>query len=186
MADGDVFFEEGLRVGGNCPLEGRGEGQVLGWLAEDVRKHRTIAAAFVVWVQVVWVITLATWVFDQRSVPVGMHPVGLVLNLALPIGAGALVGWWWLDEPGGRRGVVSSAERGMIGGMLAMEASLLGELVLWMVVYRLILGRPLAEVTGGMLGGLTELVEFVVLAANGGLVLGGIGGAVSGLVRAVR
>ncbi len=164
----------------------------MGWLLRDIRTYRLAALLFLVWWLAVWCVTVATWVFDEAGTPLGMHPLGIILTLALPFTAALIVGWWQFVPAPRVATLVASVRGGVIVGALVAVISIIGENLLWLLVYPLILRRPLAEAegTGGLLWGLSELLEFVVLSAVIGLVLGALGGLVGGLlasaVRLVR
>ncbi len=146
-------------------------------LWREARAHRPETTVFVLCWAAIGVFTLATWVFDDSGQTVGMHPAATLLNLSLPLAAGTLVGWW--------RRSAAGAWDGALTGLHVAEMSLLGESLLWLLIYHLLLGRPLAPGEGGgVLGGLAELLEMVVFAGVFGLVLGGLGGLAGGLLSA--
>ncbi len=146
-------------------------------LWREVHAHRTGTTVFALCWAAIGVFTLATWVFDDSGQTVGMHPAATLLNLALPLAAGALLGWW--------RRSTGGAGAGALAGLHVAEISLLGETLLWLLIYHLLLGRPLAPGEGGgVFAGLAEFLEMVVLAGVFGLVLGGLGGLAGGLLSA--
>ncbi|MCL4535021.1 MAG: hypothetical protein M1370_07685 [Bacteroidetes bacterium] len=149
-----------------------------------MQTHPLAATLFLICWLAVWVTTLATWLFDAAGRPIGMHPVAIYLNLLLPFAVGALVGWWRQGPPTGARRIGPSIGAGLQAGLLLIEINLLGELLLWMLLYRLVLGRPLAE-SGGWLEGAVELAEFAIMSAIVGLLLGATGGLAGGLLAAV-
>lgn len=154
------------------------------WLRQDVDAHRLAAALTLACWLAVLVITLATWVFDTTGSPIGMHPVAILLNLFLPFGASALVGWWRLTPPTSLWRIGPSIRAGLLAGMLIVEIDLVGETSLWMLLYRLILGRPLAQSVEA-LEGVVEFVSFALLSAIIGLLLGMMGGLAGGLLAVV-
>lgn len=136
-------------------------------LVRTYREHPRSAGIFLLWWLAVSVITLATWQFEPDGTPLGMHPLATFLSFSVPFIAGGLFGRWASSTGSGCR-------RGMIAGLLAMEVNLVGQTALWMLVYRLILGRPLAD-AGSLIDALAEFFEFVLMSGVLGLLLGLVG-----------
>lgn len=122
---------------------------------------------------VLWIIIIATWIYDEQGFSSGMPgPVFLVMMLG-PLLVGVLLGW-------GRTDLGSAAKAGMIGGVVYGLANM-GAQLLWGGVLRL-LDRidpdAMAEM-GGVGFFIGEVVEFTVLFTVTGLVLG-LAGALTG------
>ena len=113
-----------------------------------------------------------------------MHPLGTVLNLAPPLKGGALVGRWRTASDEGPRWPFARARAGLLVGLLTMEISLVGGVLLWMVLYHWLLGRRLAD-SGEVLADALEFLAFAIFFGVVGAVLGTAGGLVGGL-RPVR
>ncbi len=132
---------------------------------------------FLIWLLAVWAITFETWLFDAGSGAGGINPMALFLNSTVPFMAGALAGWP-LSPPATRfRGLLRSA----LAGLLVMEFNLAGELLLWTFPFHWIVGGPLVE-PAGLADGLRDLLDLALTAGVVGLLLGVLGGFVTGLL----
>ena len=128
-----------------------------------------VVAAILFWL-VLWVIIIATWMYDENGYTFGMPgPIFLLMMLG-PLLIGLVLSW-------GKPGLWQGARTGMIGGVVYGLANMAAQLV-WGVVLKA-LGRippdAMAE-TGGPWVALFEVVEFTVLFTITGLILGLVGG----------
>ena len=125
-----------------------------------------------------WVVTIATWMYDESGYSYGMPMPLFLVHLIAPLVVGVIVGWRRLD-------LWSGAKSGAIAGALFGTANI-GIQLLWGGVLDL-LDRISPDQPFTFLEGLFAVFEFLVFFALIGLVLGALGGflgaAIGGHVR---
>ncbi len=116
---------------------------------------------------VLWVMTVATWMYDTAGYTVGMPMPLFFVHLAAPLVVGLIVG---------RRktGLWSGAKTGAIAGALFGAANIAVQLLWGGVLY--LLGRIPPDQPFTFVESLFEVLEFLVLFTLMGLILGMAGG----------
>lgn len=114
-----------------------------------------------------WVITVATWIFDEAGYSAGMPMPIFALHLLAPLLVGLIVGWRKLN-------LWSGVKAGAIAGALFGAANIAVQLLWGGVLY--LLDRISPDQPFTFVESIFEVLEFLVLFAVVGLVLGGIGG----------
>lgn len=114
-----------------------------------------------------WVVTIATWMYDKHGYSAGMPGPVFALHLLAPLLVGLIVGWH-------RSGLWPGAKAGAIAGALFGVVNIGAQLV-WGAALSL-LGRTSPDQPFTFIEGIFEVLEFLVLFMIVGLVLGGIGG----------
>lgn len=130
------------------------------------RNHPTTSSLFLLWVGL-WVLMVATWLYDSAGYTVGMPMPVFLIILAAPLLAGLIAG---RPKPGPWAGTTA----GLIAGALFGMANFIGNL-LWSVVL-FIQGRIPSNQPFTFWEGVFEALGFLVLFMVVGLILGGIGG----------
>lgn len=143
-----------------------------------LRMSRPVLAVIIIWA-VLWIIGIATWMYDVNGYTVGMPPVVFNLTLLGPLLVGLVLGW-------GKETLWKGVRAGMAGGVLFGLANMVGQLV-WGLILRLFGRIPPDAMTemGGMAFFAIEIVEFTLLFALTGFILGLIGGSAGQLLSRV-
>jgi hypothetical protein len=114
-----------------------------------------------------WIMMAVTWMYDDAGYSVGMPWPAFLVMLASPLVAGFTVGW-------SKASLGSGVKAGMIAGPLLGAANIVGNLLWGGVLW--IQGKIPAEQPFTFWQGVAEVLEFLLLFAIIGLVLGAIGG----------
>lgn len=114
-----------------------------------------------------WVVTVATWIFDEAGYSAGMPGPIFALHMLAPLLVGLIVGWR-------RVGSWPGAKAGAIAGALFGAANI-GAQLIWGAVLSS-LGRISPDQPFTFIESVFEVLEFLVLFMTVGLVLGGVGG----------
>lgn len=114
-----------------------------------------------------WVITIATWMYDEHGYSFGMPMPVFVIHMLAPLLVGLIVGWQ-------RAGLWPGAKAGAIAGALFGAANI-GAQLIWGAALSL-LGRISPDQPFTFIESIFEVLEFLVLFMIVGLVLGGLGG----------
>jgi hypothetical protein len=116
---------------------------------------------------IIWVVAIATWIYDEAGYSAGMPMPVFLLHMLAPLLVGLIVGWrkvsLWLG-----------AKAGAIAGALFGAANIAVQL-LWGGVLSL-LGRISPDQPFTFVESIFEVLEFLVLFTIVGLALGAIGG----------
>lgn len=114
-----------------------------------------------------WVVTVATWIFDEAGYSAGMLGPIFVLHMLAPLLVGLIVGWRKVGSwPGAKAGAIAGALFG---------AANIGAQLIWGAVLSS-LGRISPDQPFTFIESVFEVLEFLVLFMTVGLVLGGVGG----------
>jgi hypothetical protein len=128
--------------------------------------QRPVMVVLVFW-GAIWVLAIATWMYDSAGYTVGMPMPVFFLQLLAPLLAGVVLGW-------GKSRLWPGMKAGMIGGALFGIANLVGQLIWGGVLY--LMGRIPPESPFTFVEGIFEALEFLVLFMMTGLILGAVGG----------
>lgn len=120
-----------------------------------------------------WVVTFATWIYDDAGYTAGMPGPVFLLHLAAPLLVGLIVVWR-------KSGLWPGAKAGGIAGALFGAANIGAQLV-WGAIL-LLLGRISPDQPFTFLESIFEVIEFLVLFMIVGLFIGGIGGFVGAAI----
>lgn len=126
---------------------------------------------------IMWVITIATWLFDDQGYSVGMPGPVFALHLLAPLLVGLIVGWSKAD-------LWQGAKAGALAGALFGAANM-GVLLLWSGALNM-LGRVFPDQSFTFVESIFEVLEFLALFMIVGLFLGGIVGLLGAAIRARR
>jgi hypothetical protein len=135
-------------------------------MSHKLHIQRPVMVVLVFW-GVIWLLTIATWMYDSAGYTVGMPMPVFFLQLLAPLLAGLVLGW-------NKQHLWPGVKAGMIGGALFGIASLIGQLI-WGGVLNL-MGRIPPESNITFVEGIYEILEFLMLFTIVGLVLGAVGG----------
>lgn len=114
-----------------------------------------------------WVVTVATWMYDEAGYSWGMPMPLFFVHLAAPLVVGLVVGWR-------QRSLGLGAKAGAIAGALFGVANIAAQLV-WGGVLKL-MGRISPDQPFTFVESIFEVLEFLVLFTIVGLILGAVGG----------
>lgn len=123
---------------------------------------------------ILWVITIATWIFDESGYSTGMPGPVFALHMLVPLLVGLIVGWRKI-------GLWPGAKAGAFAGALFGAANI-GAQLIWGLALSL-LGRIHPDQPFTFVESIFEVLEFLVLFTIVGLVLGGIGGLLGAAIR---
>ena len=70
-------------------------------MLRELRAHQKEAWLLLGGIVLLWIFTIATWMYDDSGISQGMHPAALVIQLIIPIFIGVLAVRWcdsWTDR----------------------------------------------------------------------------------------
>ena len=140
-----------------------------------IRSHRSATYLFLGAILAMWIVTLATWQFDEQGTTLGMSPLAVLLQLLVPLAAGLLVGRWLREDRSDRSTVLDGLVAGGLVGLVTLVIAMSGSLLAWLLVYHLILGVSLAG-ESSLLDGVIGFGVAIVLMGLLGFVIGAVGG----------
>lgn len=137
-------------------------------LTGEMRSHsREVRWVVVAW-SLLWILTVATWLYDPAGNSFGMpFPVFFLHLVGFPLVVGAVVSRWRLNSG--------------LAGLIVSEGNLALNLV-WSGVLAL-LGRIDPAGSMSVAEGLVEVLEFVLLMGLAGFLAGALGGFLGRVIR---
>ena len=146
-------------------------------LWRDLQTHRLAASIFLACWLILWIVSVATWLYDPAGYSAGMPMEVFYVHLLAPLAAGILAGWW-------QDTIRGSVKNGLWAGLLYSVLDFVALLVWSGMLIGLGKVDPTVSETMPWWEGVFEALHMGLAYVIIGLLLGPVGGLIAGLVVA--